>query len=65
MKNENVNPKDEQKFDIYWRRMQYPEHGLLTCRGLTYKQVVRRMVGAIKNSGPVIVERLERSEERE
>lgn len=44
---------------IHWRRLSEPSV-YLNCRGLSERDVVRRLVGAVANSGPVIIDRVER-----
>jgi len=42
-------------YTIIWERRDYPEDGELRCTGLSAKVAFSRLIGGIRNSGPIVV----------
>lgn len=55
----------EGTYTVVWERRDYPEDEHLRCSGLTGRVAFARLIGAIKNSGPVIVHSIEREAGKE
>lgn len=52
------------RYTVQWSRLDYPSDGILTCSGLTQRDIVRRMIGAIKNTGPIVIHSIGRSSKK-
>ena len=42
-------------YTVEWERLDYPEDDRLRCSGLTGRVAFARLIGAIRNSGPVVI----------
>ena len=43
------------KYTVQWRRLNEPD-AELTCRGLEPRTIVARLIRAIDNSGPIVID---------
>lgn len=45
----------QRTYTVEWERLDYPDDGVLHCSGLTGRVAFARLIGGLKNSGPIIV----------
>lgn len=51
--------RSDRTYTIFWERVNNPEEGMQCCSKLTAKVAYARLMEAIKNSGPIVVHRIE------